>query len=111
MRLAIAGFLLGLLVFYLAATFDTRLWDWTYYLWDKSFGGGVAVWYAIYALSRDRVAIPVLVFSIIRLIWEIISYFTGVSVNNTKYIAIGFVVLCVICLYQTYKECSRENLR
>lgn len=108
MKVAISWYVLGLLVFYFAATFDTRLWDWAYYLWDKGFA--VLVWYAIYRLSKERVVIPVLVFSILRLIWEIISYFTGVSVNNTRAIAIGFVLLCAICLYQTYKECSRENL-
>jgi len=86
-------------------------WAWAYYIWDKSAGGGCLTWYCIYKLYyRKNVVLPVVAFSFIRFIWEIISACTGITVNNEIAIAVLFLALVVVTGYLTLNEKSRPNI-
>lgn len=105
LRILILVFLIGLLIFYKSALFGTRTWDWMYYFWDK--GCNVLAFWTIYLLVKDgyrKIVAPVLVFSIIRFTWEVASYFTKITVNNSQAVAALFIILVCVILYLFIKE-------
>jgi len=98
---------MGLLFFYTAAAFDAYngLPNWIYYFWNK--GLDFMKWVVIYKLVDGRmrwVVKPVLIFALIRFIWDIVSYFTGLKVNNSVVVAILFMLLVTIFFYLFLKE-------
>lgn len=109
LKAAVVGYLVGLLLFYTyASVFREPAQVYLYYGWDKSFGGGFLLWLAVYSLTKDKhLVMPVLILSIMRFVWEIISYFTGITVINTQAIAILFSFSIVCCLFLFLKDLSK----
>lgn len=100
LKAAIAIYLVGLLVFYTLAVDNIPAWRGSYYLWDKMCGGGWLLWYVIYINCKERqIVAPVLWFSVIRFIWEIVSLITGITVSNEWAIAIMFIILVALTGY------------
>ena len=102
LKILITGYLIGIMFFYSVAVFELPKWAFIYYSWDKLLDGGVFAWAALYDLSKQPirpVIKPIFLFSVIRFLWEVVSYFTGVSINNEWVVALLFLILlCVIAL-------------
>lgn len=102
-RLYITVYLLGALVFLTSATFTHKDWGHVYYLWQKTCDL-LACTAVVYSKSNARFAIPVLYLMGARLIWEVISYSSGIYLNDFRAVGILFVILTIVCLYITIKE-------
>jgi hypothetical protein len=112
--IAIAWFALGLLTYYTMA-YAGAGWYVYWYLWDKGN-------YVLLFLSLCYPVNPAFryvfrwltVFATIRFIWEIISLTTGKNVNNTRIMALFFMVLigiiCAIIIKELVKW-RKQNLR
>ncbi len=104
LHIAIVLYLLGLLTFYTVAVFDTSIWNFIYFLWCKLVD--TLVWGAFYYLAKNerKIIKPIFALSIVRLTWEIVSYITGVSVNNSLAVAICFMVLTCVIIILSVRE-------
>lgn len=110
-KVVIMIFLLGMATAYLRAIDHTTGWAWFYYIWDKTAGGGFLTWFCIYKLYyRKNVVLPIVVFTFIRFIWEIVSACTGVNVNNSIAIAVLFLVLVIVTGYLVLDEKGKASL-
>lgn len=110
--IALAWYLTGLIVFYSLGQLSVDYWAEAYYIWDKA--KDVFFIAAIHQIVRARAVYWILLFSIIRLIWEIFSSITGVSINNEKAVAVLFLILAIICLVILLSESikwRKQNLR
>lgn len=91
--LAICGYLFGLFYFYIRAAQKLPYNDWHYYWWDKSVGGSVILWLLVLLHSKDKgLILPVFIFACVRFIFDVQSKYTGITVQNTTYLAISFIV-------------------
>lgn len=107
--LAVTIFILGLLLFYTKGVVDFHIWNWIYYWWDKCVV--FLAWWAIYnamPYPECRVIKPLVIFSGIRFGWEIVSYFTGITVNNTWAVAGLFIIGLGITTYLIWLELSQQ---
>lgn len=106
--LALSGYILGMITWYTSAIFGYyNDWVWAYYWWDKLFGASVFAWLTIYFCldkMRKRIVLPLVLFLIVRFVWDIISYFTGVSVNNEWGVAALFLALIGVISYYAFKQ-------
>jgi len=110
-RIEVTFYCMGLLTFLVFANFAPEgmynKWNWLYYWWEKIFGAGFVIWLAIYikCSSRNRVIVaPVLLYSLIRVFWDVISFFVGAHINSPIIIAILFIILLGICYWFTLRE-------
>lgn len=102
--IAITAYMVGLLVFYVWGLFSTG-WYEVYYLWDK--GKDALVFWAIYILISKKLKwaiLPVLIFSIVRFIWQILSSVLKADINNEKAIDYLFIILAMLCSYLALKD-------
>lgn len=105
--------LLGLIFCNLEGVLGSYNWHTYYWLWDKAFGGGIFVFIVIYKLLRpvDRwIVRPVIIVCFVRLILQIVSYFTKVSINNDISVAISLSALCIAAGWLVLHENSRINV-
>lgn len=103
-RLGIVWYIIGLTVFYVEATFDRWWWHEIYHIWDKCLL--VFLFKGIHYLVSEenkKIIFPVLIFSIIRLTWQIIVSITRWEINDARAVAVLFIILSVICAYLTIK--------
>lgn len=110
----IVFYIVGLLTFYTFAVFDTRAWDIAYFGWAKAFDAGVLAWGTLYHTLRIGYRDTVkwlFYFSLVRLVFDIQSFFTGIGVNNEFIVAALFLALMLIITALTWKEFKRiENI-
>lgn len=103
-RIGIVLYIIGLTVFYVEATFDRWWWHQIYYIWDKGilvcFLSGI---YYLVPNENKYVIRPLVLFSIIRLTWQIIVTLTGWDINDAIVVAVLFIILSIICAYLTIK--------
>lgn len=94
---AIGLYIVGMLVFYRWGQLNTNWYEY-YYIWDKSKDVLflIGIYYLVPRWFRLAV-VPVIIFSLVRLLWQIISTFTGLNINNTKVIGWLFVILAASC--------------
>ena len=109
LRLVISAYLFGLLVFLTMAIFGTPIWDYAYYMWDKTVGAGFLVWYLIYkSVAKDRkIVAPIMWFSFIRFVWEVVSLSFSIHINNKWVISLLFIILIFITGYLCFRADSR----
>lgn len=112
-RIAILWYLLGLMVFYTAATFPYfhyNTWSYSYYLWAKA--SDILLLLSLRSRPKNSSEIfPILIFAGIRFAWEIISLITGIKVNDTRVIGILFIILILLCLFIIIKETRWRKLK
>ncbi len=110
LSILLAGYLLGLFVFYLKAAFHIKGWATAYYIWDKAIGCGFFFWYFIYLSCEKPVKIsiaPVVVFSLIRLLWEIPSAIYNISASNSLMVAFLFIALVITTGIMLFRKDSK----
>src|SRR5690349_8914072 len=102
-QIALCFYMIGLLILYVWGQLNNG-WSEYYYIWDK--GKDLLVFIALYLVAKRLrwAVIPVIVFSAVRFIWQIISSITGWNINNTRAVGILFIVLAMICSFLTIKE-------
>lgn len=103
-KISIGWFLFGLLVFYHDAIFDMNIWAEMYYVWDKSKDVFLlmALWKCLRKLRSS--ILPLLIFSIIRLVWDLIAYCINENINNELIVNNLFGVCLVVYLVMIIKE-------
>ena len=111
-QIAIFYYIVGRLFFLTRARFDYSPWPEAYYIWDAGKDALFAL--AVMHMMRKEnrwVVHPVLIFCIIRLIWEIINPFTTVEINHPKVVVtfflsllIGVVILLITDLKKRWKQ-------
>lgn len=100
---AIAGYLIGILTFCLFALFDQPIWVSIYAIWRSLFGASLFGWYALYKISGRRELIaPMIMFAGLVFVWEIISIFTGLYINNEPVVALFFILAIGITGYYLF---------
>lgn len=97
LNVIMAGYIIGLFVFYLKAAFHIKGWVTAYYIWDKTFGAGFIFWYFLYrSIENQRsVLTPIVLFSFIRFLWEIPSAIYNISASNSGLVAFLFITLTI----------------
>lgn len=98
---SIICYIVGLLIFYVCAIFDTYAWDVAYFGWNKLFDCGFMFWMSLYLiLKEERKVLKWLVrFAGIRFIWDTQSFYTGIGINNEFWMAVLFLILLSITAY------------
>src|SRR4029079_4797703 len=78
----------GLLIFHMMDQFSTQnysnpVWDRVYYVWLKALH--LIVWVTLYERCAEEQPLirPVVIYSLIALLWEIISWITGMDWNES----------------------------
>lgn len=102
LTITITGYIIGLLLFYLFATFKIPYWKISYFAWAKIFDAGLLMWAVLYYSSSQPVKKVVrwlYLFAFIRLAADVQSWITGIGVNNELVVAIIFVVLITLTGY------------
>lgn len=111
--IAISGYILGMVIWYTSAIFEQfPKWVLAYQWWDKVVGASIFTWLAVYGCLNKvnrKFIIPLIVFSSIRFIWDVVSHFTGINVNNTWGVAALFLVLIGVTSYYLFKEFRKLN--
>src|SRR5690348_1671058 len=112
---SVAWYIVGLLVWYTFAWLGSNGWHTYFYLWDK--GKDVLFLLCIYHLVKTEykwVIRLIVIFSAIRLGWEIVSLITGWNVNNKRTVAGLFIVLTAtisLILFKELVKWQRQKLR
>lgn len=106
LQVLIYTYITGLLFFYGWAYFtDVRdnWWIRAFFTWDNIADGGVLAWGAIYYTIKPTILrlliMPVWIFSMIRLAWELISNIFGLPISDPPIVALFFVILLGVCTY------------
>jgi hypothetical protein len=87
--------------FTLLADFDKDGWITTWAFWQNIAYGSVMAWLVIYRLTTgdDRRRVKwVMWYSSALLLWEFLSLFTGLSIDNEYAVAVAFGLLAVLCM-------------
>lgn len=110
LSIAIAGYITGLAVFYTCALFGTYAWDVIYFGWAKLFDMGLVFWAFFYFYSSPSIKRKVkwlFLFSVIRFVADVQSFYTGTGVNNQVLVAALFLILILITGYLVLMPSSR----
>jgi hypothetical protein len=105
MKLTIAFIVIGLLVFTGFATFHIEGWVRGYALWDK--GTHLLLAWLVLDFSKKRyekLFKPVFYLLAVRFCWEIISWLSGININNNIVVGILFIICILYVLYQAIKN-------
>lgn len=106
LQIAILIYLMSFVVFSVTATFGIQGWDMAYYLCADIGGGGALLWWVVYEETKQKkMVLPVLIFSILVLGWDIASYVFNLNMgtNNPVATGIGFGVALLIVSYYVVK--------
>lgn len=93
---AILVYFFGLLLFYTTAGAYPTLYRMTYFGWDK--GKDLLFFMALYSIIKThrRVILPMLIFALIRFLWDIISTTTHIDKNH--YQAVNFLLASLLLI-------------
>lgn len=108
-KTTIAFIVVWLIVFTSLATFDygtySNVWGRVYAFWDKGAMAMLAYISWKPQPKQDMLLMKdVFWLLILRLIWDGISWMTGLSVNNPKAVGILFIIYSVYVLYKLTKK-------
>lgn len=112
LAVAISGYILGLLSFYISASFESYPWVAYYFIWAKIFDCGILFWSFLYYSGNEKIKKLVrwlYAFSIIRLLVDVQSLFTGIGVNNEPLVAICFVCLIIVASILLLKDNGKPS--
>jgi len=105
MRLTVAFIVMGLLTFTGFAMFDVENWARAYALWDKGKDCLLLFCLVNYSAKKySQLVKPIFYLSIMRLVWDGISWVTGLNINNTKVVGLLFLIYSFYVLYKTIKD-------
>ena len=105
LQAALLWYIIGIVSFLTYANFGGAVWPEIFYVWDKV--KDVLLFAAAYALCPAKVkpfVRPVLIYAVIRFIWEIISAITGVTINDHRAVNTLFLVMAVVVAVLLIKD-------
>jgi len=109
--IAIAAYLLGMMVFLAKGMFHIDGWVYAYFSWEKAFGGGVIVWYLLSKFSRNRkIVIPIVWLSFLRFIWEVVCWVWALDFNNKWGVLALFMLFTLVASYSVIQRNSRLSI-
>ncbi len=105
-KIFVALYMGGMMIWLSAADFGTTGWDGAYFLWDTFCKGSVLCWWCLLRYGPYEVkkcVYPVLLFSIIRLLWEILSLCTGIHINDEMPVMVLFLIAISVFSYLAFR--------
>lgn len=92
-------FMGGIIIFYGFADFDQPLWASIYYVWNKTedFVAFGCIW-MLAPKNYKKIILPVVVFSAMRMTWEILALLLGQNVNSIMIVDYLFAITVVILI-------------
>lgn len=102
LKIFIALYMLGNVVFTMFADFDNQVWCDIYYVWQNLSFGGVFAWAAIYSKVKgvDKEQVKwVGVYSVFIFLWNLVALFVNLDVNNHVAVMVAFISAFVISSY------------
>lgn len=109
----IAFFLLGYLVFFTCEKFEYigyRGLEQIFFIWNNIAYGSILGFLCLYKIGNKKVkstVLPVLIFSCVMFVWEIVSLVTGIHINNKWADLAAFLVIIFIVVYYMAKDFSK----
>lgn len=104
--IAIALYVMGYCVFTTAAYFDIyHEWDTAYFIWSSFAHGGLVIWWALYGLVPKSRKIDVGIvcgLAASLCIWEVVSWLSGIDINNEIAVLVEFLGAIVVFTYYLY---------
>lgn len=109
LRALILLYCIGLFVFYMFLSFDKwhSVPNWVYYMWDKSVSAGFFIWLLLYKTVRfdnRKLVAPIVFFSLIRLIFDVVGFFGGPTASNEYRVAALFCFLLTVFYVLTLRR-------
>lgn len=104
--LFIAVYLGGMVLWLTYANFGTPVWDRSFFIWEAVFGSSLMTWLCLFTCSHittKRKVFPLIIFSVFKLIWEIISAAFDWDINNETGVAVLFLIAIVLTTYFSYR--------
>jgi hypothetical protein len=104
-KLSIFWIVFGLILFTTCAVFDQQIWARGYAIWDKA--KDLILIGLLVQFTRKKygnVFIPVFYLILLRLVWDLISWGTGLSVNNPKAVGILFITYSSYVIFKLIKK-------
>lgn len=108
----VAIYVTGMLTFTTFADFDSEVWVRVWAIWQNAAYGSCLAWASLfYALKgKEREVVRWLFYySAVLFIWEIASFWTGLSIDNEYAVAIVFGILAVMVGYLSLYSDSSIN--
>lgn len=104
MKAFVATYTIGYLLFASQAYFDIPVWVHAWAVWDKLCM--VLILYAtINAKKGDaKILNPIFWLAGSRLVWELISWATGLNINHPKGVGLLFILFSIYVLYKLVKD-------
>lgn len=100
-RFTLFWVIIGLLTFTALATFEAEGWVRAYALWDK---GKDALLLFLCWQAFGRLLLPVFIFACARFVWDIVSWVTGIGVNNSYIVGVLFLIYLRYVCYKTIQH-------
>ncbi len=108
----IATYLVGYLFFFTCVQFGLEKFDNIFYLWNNVSYGSILSWVCLYVVGSAEVkkkAKPLIAFSAVMYGWELVSFFTGVDVNNRVAVMVAFLLLLSVITYYVVRAFKQQK--
>lgn len=106
LAVTIIWYTIGLMFLYADRTMNLQAYSEVYFLWDK--GKDFLLFITIWKAGNDRRYVkPLVIFTGLRLLWELISIKTGWNISNTKAVGILFMALLLVAGWVTIKDLKK----
>jgi len=105
-------YLLGLLICSFEGVIGSDEWLTWYYIWQKTFDGGVFVWFLLLKMlprSQKWLIKPVFLFSIIRFLLTVSARIFNFDINSAPVVSGFSLILLITCAWLLISEQSRVN--
>ncbi len=104
--ISVAVYLVGAMIFLSAATWGIGYWTPIFHVWDKAkdFLFLTSIYYA--PKHSDSLK-AMIIFTLCRFVWEVISAVSGWNINNKKAVGILFILSAVTIGWILYKELKK----
>jgi hypothetical protein len=105
-------YLSGIIVFSVCADFDLAAWNQIFFLWQTISDGSLIAWVAIYSIGTlkiKKLVKWVILYSFLRVLWEVICIVFGLNINNHWAVSATFCISAGLAFYLTLWKENRIN--
>lgn len=104
--LFIALYLGGMVTWLAFAEFGQPAWDNAFFIWEAVAQSSLMCWLSLFFCCDVKIkkkVFPVLIFSGVKLLWEIVSAWTGIDINSEKIVMALFLMAISITTYLAFR--------